>query len=438
MIEIANIILQIFIFFIIFSFPLNKRILNNIFYFKNVSLGFFDSHAINIIFFSYFSLFTSLLSIDHKLFFKVYFCISLIFVLLNINFYYQKIKKENFVIFFFFFVIIFSIFIFIAQNLRLEWDGHVWISKALIFFNNEQISNLNETIHSEYPHLGTYLWAFFWNNSFLKLEYFGRFYYVYLYVVSIFLILEILNVKNNFIKIILIIFCILLTFEPYYFAGYQEYLIFSTLIIASRYIYIYNLSERKNIKLIFLIFLILYINCWFKNEGKLYFILFSIVTIYMSNIQKYKKLFFLFLVFFFIFLQSVLQNYLINASLLGQEALQINILKYINDIEFLFLKLFKIILNMIVVYIKHPLWIVIFLSIFIQIFLLKTTNLNTKYFLICLTLNLLSIIGVYASFDNIDLMLKLTLDRVLFQTSGFYLVIFFSVLNNKKFLIKRL
>ena len=161
MIEILNILLQIFIFLIIFSFPFTKRSLNNTLKLKNIKLELIDSHVINIIIFSYLCLIVSFLDIDLKLFFKIYFSITLLFVLLNIKFFYDQIKKNDFIKFVFFFLVILSIFIFIAQNLKLEWDGHVWISKAIIFFNNQQITNLNNTLHADYPHLGSYMWAFF-------------------------------------------------------------------------------------------------------------------------------------------------------------------------------------------------------------------------------------------------------------------------------------
>jgi len=435
MIEILNILLQIFIFLIIFSFPFTERSLNNTLKLKNIKLELIDSHVINIIIFSYLCLIVSFLDIDLKLFFKIYFSITLLFVLLNIKFFYDRIKKNDFIKFVFFFLVILSIFIFIAQNLKLEWDGHVWISKAIIFLNNEQITNLNNTLHADYPHLGSYLWAFFWSNSFLELEYFGRFFYVYLYITSIFLIFKNSNINNYYIKIFLILFFILLTFEPYYFGGYQEYLIFSTLIIASRYIYIYNLTYRKNIRLIFLAFLILYINCWFKNEGKVYFIIFSSAIIYLADIKYYKKILFTLFVIFLILIQYFLQNNLVNIAGSIETNYLINFLNNFNDIQLLLIKFFKILLNMIIVFIKHPLWIIIFLSIFIQIFLLKKIDVNIKYFLICLILNLLIIMGVYISQDNIDFMLRVTLDRVLFQTSGFYFIIFLNILNIKKNLL---
>ena len=190
MIEIANILLQIFTFLVIFSFPFNEKILNRTIKLKSVNLGLIDAHVFNIIIFLYISLIVSFLNIDLKLFFKIYFTISLIFILTNFKSLYYEIKRSDFIKFAFFFLITISIFIFIAQNIKLEWDGHVWISKALIFFNNEEITKLNETLVPDYPHLGSYLWAFFWSNSFLELEYAGRFFYIYVYVLSSFLIFK--------------------------------------------------------------------------------------------------------------------------------------------------------------------------------------------------------------------------------------------------------
>ena len=431
MIEIANILLQIFTFLVIFSFPFNEKILNRTIKLKSVNLGLIDAHVFNIIIFLYISLIVSFLNIDLKLFFKIYFTISLIFILTNFKSLYYEIKRSDFIKFAFFFLITISIFIFIAQNIKLEWDGHVWISKALIFFNNEEITKLNETLVPDYPHLGSYLWAFFWSNSFLELEYAGRFFYIYVYVLSSFLIFKTLEINNIYIKILSILFFIILTFEPYYFAGYQEYSIFSLLIIASRYIYIFNLSDRKNIKLILFTFFILFINCWFKNEGKIYFIIFSITLIYLSNIDYYKKLLLTLLIISLAFTQYILQKYSIDIAITSETNFIINFFQNFNDIELLLVKFFKILLNMAIAFIKHPLWIIIFFSVFIQIFFLRKVNPNMKYFLICLFLNLIIILGIYMGMKNIDFVLRVSLDRVLFQTSGFYFILFLNILNIK-------
>ena len=55
----------------------------------------------------------------------------------------------------------------------------------------------------------------------------------------------------------------------------------------------------------------------------------------------------------------------------------------------------------------------------------KKINQNVKYFLTCLFLNLIVITGIYMGMKDIDFILRVTLDRVLFQTSGFYLILFF-------------
>ena len=64
MIEILNILLQIFIFLIIFSFPFTERSLNNTLKLRNIKLELIDSHVINIIIFSYLCLIVSFLDID--------------------------------------------------------------------------------------------------------------------------------------------------------------------------------------------------------------------------------------------------------------------------------------------------------------------------------------------------------------------------------------
>ncbi len=429
MIEILNIFIQIFVFFTIFSFPFNENILNKTFKLENTNLGLIDTQAINIIFFSYLCLLVSLLDFNIKMFFKIYLSLSIVFILINRKWYFAQIKKRNLNNFIIFFLITFSIFIFIAQNIKLEWDGHVWISKAEIFFNHENITNLNNTLHADYPYLGTYLWAFFWGNSYLELEYFGRYFYVYFYLISIFLILQICNIKNNYIKILLILFLILLTFEPYYFAGYQEYLIFSTLLIASRYIFIHNQKNKNNMNLILLIFFILYLNTWFKNEGAVYFIIFSMPLVYLASISIDKKILLIILTILLMLIKYTVDKYLIKSTGSSGSEYMMNFLQSLGDIKLMLIKASKILLNISIVFIKHPLWIITFLSVFFQIFIFKRIDLKKNYFLICLILNLLTIFAVYMSMGNINFMLKVTLDRVLFQTSGFYIVLFFTILN---------
>ena len=137
---------------------------------------------------------------------------------------------------------------------------------------------------------------FFWKNSFLQLEYFGRLFYAYFYIVSIFTIFNILKNKPRILIFGLIFALILITFDPYLFAGYQEYLMFSTFLIASRFIIIMNFNKNIEYKKIFLIIFIFSPLMWFKTEGVFYFLIFSTLLVYFQKGSIKIKVFTLFLI----------------------------------------------------------------------------------------------------------------------------------------------
>ena len=76
------------------------------------------------------------------------------------------------------------------------------------------------------------------------------------------------------------------------------------------------------------------------------------------------------------------------------------------------------------------------MPIIIKIFFKQKFNYNERYFLICLFFNLAFLIGIFFTFRSFDFMLKVSLDRLLFQTSGFYLVLILITLNNLNILKK--
>lgn len=206
MTEALSIFLQLLIFLILFSFPFTPKFLNNSLNLKK-TVNIIDAHTINIIFFLYVCLILSFTNIALETFFKGYLLLSIFFVFYNLK--NLKLDLSNSFIFFLFILIVFSIFVSIAQNLRLESDGHLWLEKVLIFFNGKDIKLITTVpTHPEYPHLGSYIWAFFWKNSILELEYFGRFFQPYFYIISIFLIVNSLNFKNKNLKIFFILFLI--------------------------------------------------------------------------------------------------------------------------------------------------------------------------------------------------------------------------------------
>ena len=436
MIEVISIFSQFLIFLIIFSFPFTPKTVGSIFNIKFNTIGLIDSHCLNIIFFCYFALIFSFLNIDLKIVFKIYFLFSLIFIFLNFKNYSSYFKRSEIFIFLTFSLLVISIFFSLAQNLKLEWDGHHWLEKTLVFFNNYDIENLkNVKTHPEYPHLSSYLWAFFWKNSFLELEYFGRFFHVYFYVISIFFIFNSLNLKKNLITISLIIFFILITYEPYLLAGYQEYLIFSTFLIASRYISFIEFKKISNLKLVYLIIFILYLNCWFKDEGIIYFIIFTSTLILFLNVSNISKINFFFLILGLLILQFFLQKYLIGIYDFPQKNSLSGVFSEIVNINILLTKLSKILLHCLIAFIKYPLWLIIFISIFFLSFSTQT-NPNIKYLIICLSINMVFIFSIFFTFKSFDFMLKVSLDRLLFQTSGFYIPLFLFFIRNFK-LIKK-
>ena len=79
MTEILGILIQLFIFLIIFTFPFKPEVLNNYLNLKRHKFDLIDSHALNIIFFLYVCLISSFLNIDIEILFKIYLIISVLY-----------------------------------------------------------------------------------------------------------------------------------------------------------------------------------------------------------------------------------------------------------------------------------------------------------------------------------------------------------------------
>ena len=101
------------------------------------------------------------------------------------SYFFDKFNKS-------FVLINFALFVDVARDLQLNWDAlTLWKLKANHFYvgnNYFDPTYYPDTYfaHPQYPHLGTYIWAFFWKNSVLDYEYLGRTFQIYLYVVSLF------------------------------------------------------------------------------------------------------------------------------------------------------------------------------------------------------------------------------------------------------------
>lgn len=435
MLEILNIIYFFLVFVVIFSFPFNQFTVNQIFKIKN--LNFFDFQSLNIIFFCYIILLLSFFNLNLKLIYYFYILTCFFYICV---FYKKKIVLNriiNIKYFFFFFLITISLFIYTAHNLKLEWDGHHWLEKVVFFYNENKIQNFYILkIHPEYPHLGSYIWALFWKNSFVNHEYVGRLFCIYFYTISIFSLTNYLNQNSEKLKIFLIIFLFVITFEPYLLAGYQDYFLFSILVISSRLIFLLNFN-KINYRILLSIILSLALLMWFKDEGLIYFFIFSFLLILNIKIRIYLKLSFFTLVTSLLFFNFLIQEYLlgiyelpsIRTSRDGNLA-EINIL--INNFQIFIEKLFKITVHSIIASIKYLSWMLIFFSLFL-IFYKKMSNQVIKYSVQCLIINLLFLCSSFMTFGSIDWMLSVALDRLFFQTSGFYLIIFIFLFNKFDF-----
>lgn len=178
MVEIFFSFLSIFVFLLIFSYPIN--VFNYNIFFKGVKFNIFDTILLNVVFHLNILLFLSFFSLDLNKIFIVHILVGILFFIFYYKNYSIFIKKELFLVIFFL-INCYCLFIAIVSNPTLGWDGVAhWFFKVQTYFQDGNFKNLKNLPYDYYPHLGTYVWAYFWKNSFLQFEYYGRF-FLYLY-----------------------------------------------------------------------------------------------------------------------------------------------------------------------------------------------------------------------------------------------------------------
>ena len=226
----------------------------------------------------------------------IYYLLTLVF-LVNLTFllkdllanYKSKVLKINLI--FLLFIFLFFIFsIDLSNNLKIGWDAqNYWLIKKLVFTNGGDFFDLKNTPRDDYPYLGSFIWHIYSKFSFLGYEYFGRLFYLYLFLLSIFSIVSIIKTQV-FEKIILIFILVFLIYKVELFNGYQEILNFSLLIFLTKILY-EILTEKLPIKKFNnkFIYLFILINSiiWIKSESTFLVIifLFSLIIIKEINIK---------------------------------------------------------------------------------------------------------------------------------------------------------
>jgi hypothetical protein len=190
-------------------------------------LGYADSLLLNLVVGINLFLIFSFFKINLNYLFLIIMAFSLSLIIINYkNFLF--LFKKNITISLFFLVFVYSVATVIAKTSFLEWDGlEHWIFKAQVYFQGGEYKDLANVPQNYYPHLGSYIWAFFWKNSYLQYEYFGRIFFIFIFATSIFSLISKLSNKFSLIEKLSVLFIIgSLSTNFYLFGGYQEYLIF--------------------------------------------------------------------------------------------------------------------------------------------------------------------------------------------------------------------
>ena len=325
----------------------------------------------------------------------------------------------------------------ISSEMYLGWDAkYFYYIKSLFFYEGKTIFDLNQFEYSVWhPHYGSYLWGFFWNLSFVDIEYFGRLFYLFLFCYSLFVISKIS--KKDLINDIIFLLLIFLSYEYKFFSGLQEVLIFSFLAILSKNFFLISKKNDKSYSFFLLsIFLISNLLIWIKSEGIVFFLILLLLIVLQSQIPIKKRFIFfgLFLAFYFLKLTVYEITDLNNGQRIFYN------LEYILSLNFeiIFHKLFNILIWFFY-YLSNNIFFAffVFLMIYERLFLKKSFKINHRYnriLMIYLCFILIFIIFAYVLRDmEIEYAIRTTMDRLLMTISGFFIYPTLKILKNNLF-----
>lgn len=438
MVEILNVIISLLILLLVSIFPLGVSS-----YRKKIILNkpLFDKMSLNILFNTYGLFIISFTNISYSIYFFLLILFSILinftnFIqftnLISIKIIYKNYEFRDIV---FFILINLIIFFNITGDPTLTWDGlENWYFKAQNFFYNYNFFDLNNIRGIDYyPHLGGFLWGFFWQNSYLQYEYFGRFIYIFIFLLSIFSITDLFKNKD-FIKPLATVLIIIICYDDFLFRGYQDMLLFSFLIFISKYFYQY-LENKKKTDLI-ICFLYLSLLPWIKNEGYLLVLVFTCsLLIVLKDISK-KLVIFIFIILSWILI--ILKHYLFYKYLSFNPTHGAN-LDIIFNLDIFLNFLVSIFKGIFIAMFKYKIWLFILFSFFMLIKdnkFMKNEIIFFNFLKINLLLYFLAIMFIY--YDFIDdyrglyWWIHTTLDRLLYSISGFFIITIILIVNLKK------
>ena len=432
--EFTNILIQLFLFLILFYFgiPVNKLYLNKI------RLNIIDNYVLNTIFYINFFLLLSFFNLNIYELLVSYLILISIILILNFKYLFSPIKnlKINFFLFSIIFITLIIISVDISSSITLGWDPQkFWIYKTINFYDSGSIENLKYLDKGDgydYPYLGSLLWAIYWKISFYNEEYFGRLFYGFIYILSLLSMINRLN-GSNYSKIIIFIILVLLTYNYDYFSGEQDILLFSLVgFAASLIIKIFKIKNNKELILnLFLLIFLCNLMIWTKAEGSVYAFIIILSLVFFLNVKISFKL-------------------ILIISLIGLMAVRIFIYKFYglnigvnsccwNDLSLggIYLKITYLRIYTIFEYFFYS-----FLNNYVIIlsFLLLIISKNKIQFIMKNLYNYLIIFlcfgfifSAYLLTDiNLVFMLKTGLDRLFFSITPFFIIIIINYLNINK------
>ena len=424
--EIFLIFFQNFLFFYIFIIP-------KIFRFNTIRLSIFDTAGINIIFFSNICLICSFFNFNYKYLFFSILIFSLIFIVINRN----EIRNNlNFpLIIFCILTIILSINI--AYELTFDWDTKTfWYLKVVNFFHNKPIEHLSSLPVPDWPHLGPFIWSFFWKFPFEYNEYFGRLFFNFFYLISIFSICETFSKKKLF-NTILSVLIVLITYNYNFFSGEQDVFIFSVLIILTKislFLFSRNIRSYEKFVLVFITILCFNILFWIKIEGIIFSLIVLIGYFFFKILNKRQN----YLIFFgfaiCLCLKFLLSNYF--GLSINSKWFEFNQTMSL-DIFSLLLRL-KILITYFIFYcLNLPIYSILF--ILLTFLYLKKIKLNEhdKFLIFILVFNLIFLILAFMlKSDDIEKQIKSSLKMFMYGSSGFYILLIVNLLSKFKIIQK--
>ena len=443
MIELIFLILQFFIIYLLLSFNIFVCTNNNLYpkYFS-----FFENISFNSIIFLNFILVVSFFNVNLDTIIICYLVYLIILAMISL-FKYKVLfffNKENLIFFLVFFITSIIIFIEVANNLVIGWDAQkFWIYKMLNFYNGNSIDNLSNLPNPWYPYLGSLSWSFFWKVSFLENEYAGRLFYVFIYLLSLILLIN--NFKLSLINKIAFLFLIIMITYDYtihshwsMFSGYQEILIFSLVTIAMHFLYKLSNSSNKleNLNIMSILF-ITNVLVWIKHEGFVLSLALILTLIFFFDLKQKKKINILLIFATIIFFRLFIFNfYDLNSS-----GIQHAGFKYqnINDIfeKFSLERILIILKYLFINIVANFLTIIGLILIFLS--LITKKNIKKLYYIIffaVFTITCFCFIYLISNptleSENLEWMLKTGMDRMIYQLSPFTFLIFLEFINSKK------